>query len=105
MSIVASGVSPSLAGCRTHLSSRYYYSTNTMNFKTWFAFVFAAVVATVATAEESSLSGDPQYCQGDGCPPLYCEANIQISQACRNDIAVKGGTFEACCKTKCGASA
>ncbi|KAL3668925.1 hypothetical protein V7S43_006213 [Phytophthora oleae] len=66
-----------------------------MNFKSCFAIVLAAVVATVATAE------DPLYCLATGCPTLYSEANLAVSKDCR-DEGNTGKAFHDCCETKCG---
>ncbi|EEY61078.1 PcF and SCR74-like cys-rich secreted peptide, putative [Phytophthora infestans T30-4] len=66
-----------------------------MNFKTCFAVLLAAVIATVATAE------DPLYCQATGCPSLYPEANLALSRECRNQGKV-GDDFHTCCTDKCG---
>ncbi|KAE8916082.1 hypothetical protein PF005_g9976 [Phytophthora fragariae] len=68
-----------------------------MNFKTCFALVLAAVVATAVSADDS-----PLYCQAVGCPTLYSEANLAISQQCRNE-GNTGEAFHSCCVTKCGA--
>ncbi|KAG1704346.1 hypothetical protein DVH05_006354 [Phytophthora capsici] len=78
-----------------------------MNFKTCFAVVLAAVVATVATAE------DPLYCQATGCPTLYSESNLAVSRDCRDDFvpnldespedsqARQVKEFHDCCGVKC----
>lgn len=68
-----------------------------MNFKTCFAVVLAAVVATSVSAE------DPLYCQATGCPNIYSEANLQLSKDCRDEGNVLAEAFHLCCETKCGA--
>ncbi|OWZ23109.1 Myosin [Phytophthora megakarya] len=67
-----------------------------MNFKTCFAVVLTAVVAAIVSA------GDPLYCHNDGCPPLYSEANLNLSQECRNEGKIDKASHHECCKTKCG---
>ncbi|ETO61504.1 hypothetical protein F444_20505 [Phytophthora nicotianae P1976] len=72
-----------------------------MDLKTCLHVVLFAVVATAAAAEDP-LYKPPPYCDlSTGCQPLYPEANLAVSKACR-DEGNTGNDFHICCVEKCG---